>query len=328
MAEILPNVHQILVEYHGRPLKLYLLIGDTGTMLMDTGGPGTPDADILPYFKKINFDPARLTWIMCTHPDTDHSGGLSRMKQVAPQAKFCCGTMDRRQIESPEAIVNIRSRAYFYWHGMGPDDAARPGAIAKAGGYTPMDVTFTGGEEIRLGKDLLAQVLHLPGHSRGHLGVYLAEQNTAIIADAVHGTANRNLDGSAAFGCTYMYVDEYLGTIDKLRCMRLERIFSCHWRDCSTKDEVASWLDESRDYALRAEGVILEAIKRAPGGLTLAEACVKAKPGLGDWPAERDDYSKYMVHGHLTRLVNMGYARVTGERPVKYVYEPVWLGLR
>ena len=328
MAEILPNVHQIPVEYKGRPLKLYLLLADGGAMLMDTGFQGTPDADILPYFKKIGFDPAHLTWIMCTHPDADHSGGLSRMKQIAPQAKFCCGTMDRQQIESPEALVDIRSRAYFYWHGIGPDDAARPAAIARAGGYTPMDVTFTGGEELRLGKELLVNVLHLPGHSRGHLGVFLPEQNTAIIADAVHGTANRKLDDSAAFACTYMYVDEYLATIDKLKSLRLDRIFSCHWRDCLNRDAVTSWLDESRDYALRAEAVILETLKKATAGLTLRETCIAAKSGLGDWPAERDLDAKYMVHGHLTRLVNMGYAQATDTPPVKYVYAPIWQGLK
>jgi glyoxylase-like metal-dependent hydrolase (beta-lactamase superfamily II) len=306
MAEILPGVHQIPVEYHGRPLKLYLLLGDGGAMLMDAGAPGTPDADILPYFSKIGFDPARLTWVMCTHPDTDHSGGLSRMKQVAPQARFCCGAADRQQIESPESLVDIRARAYFYWHGVGPDDAARPAAIAHSGGYTPMDVTFTGGEEIRLGQDLLVRVLHLPGHSRSLLGVHLPGPNTAIIADAVHGTANRKLDGSAAFACTYMYVDEYLSTIDKLKTMRLERIFSCHWRDCLTGDDVLAWLNESRDYALNAERAILETLKGHPEGLTLKEMCVAAKPGL----------------------VNMGYARATEERPVRYFFEPVWQGLK
>jgi len=328
MAEILPGVHQIPIEFHGRPLKLYLLIGDSASLLMDPGAPETPDKDIVPYFQKIGFDPARLTWVMCTHPDLDHSGGLSRMKQLAPQAKFCCGTADRAEIESPEALIDIRYRAYWHWHGVGIDDASRAGAIARSGGYTPMDVTFAGGEEIRLGKDLLVRVLHLPGHSRSLLGIHLAGPNAAIIADAVHETANRKLDGTASFACTYMYVDEYLSTIDKLKSMRLDKVFSCHWRDCLTNSEVTAWLDESRDYALRSEAAILGTLKKAPGGLTLREVCIQAKPGLGDWPADRDVDAKFMVHGHLQRLVNMGYARATDTRPVRYYWEPKWLGLK
>ena len=322
MPEVLPNIHQIPVNYNNRPLKLYLLIGPNASLLMDTGDAAVPEKDILPYFAAIHFDPRQLTYLMITHPDVDHQGGLARMKQACPQARVVCGTADRTQIESPEALVELRYRAFYRRHGLGPDDAAKAKLLPRCGGYVPADCTFSGGEELRLGPDWLVQILHLPGHSHGHLGVYLPQHNVALIADAVQGTANRYLDGRAAFAPTYMYVDEYLGTIDALAAMHLDKLFSCHWPDCPIPQDVQSFLAQSRDYCLRADKVIADVIKAAPTGLTLKEIMAAAKPQLGDWPAERDGDARSMAAGHVERLVGQGLVTASNEIPVRFNWAP------
>jgi glyoxylase-like metal-dependent hydrolase (beta-lactamase superfamily II) len=321
MPEILPGVHQIFVNYSNRPLKLYLLIGASASLLMDTGDAAVPEKDILPYFASIGFDPKQLTYIMITHPDVDHQGGLARMKQAAPNAKVICGTADRQQVESPEALIELRYRAFLQRHGVGPDDAARAKLLPRCGAYVPVDITYSGGEQLRLGPDLVIEILHLPGHSHGHLGVYLPQHQTAIIADAVHGTANRFIDGRAAFAVTYMYIDEYLGTIDLLAAMKLQKVFSCHWADCLSPEAVQAWLAESRDYCMRAQRVIGEIIKAAPNGLTLKEVMAAAKPQLGDWPAERDGDTRSMAAGHVAKLVAEGLVAESTETPVRFTWK-------
>ena len=332
--EVMKGVHQIPVNYKGRPLKLYLLLGPELAMLMDTGDAAVPESDILPYFEKIGFDPKRLTHVMATHPDVDHTGGLHRVYQAAPQAKFVCGTLDREQVESPEGLARIRMRAHYFWHQMGMDDAALAKFMPRAGGYVPIAETFAGGETLRWDANSYLQILHLPGHSHGHLGVYLPWENAAIVGDAVHGTANRFLDGKAAFAPTYMYIDEYLGTIGRLQSMKLDKLFSCHWPDCLTNEDVNSFLNDSRDYVWNAERVNLETVKAAGGGggggegVTLKEVCLRAKPQLGDWPAERDGDTRSMACGHLQHLVGLGLVSVSDTPPVRYRYEPSWKGLK
>jgi glyoxylase-like metal-dependent hydrolase (beta-lactamase superfamily II) len=327
--EIMTGVHQIPVNYKGRPLKLYLLLGNDLAMLMDTGDAGVPESDILPYFEKIGFDPKKLTHVMATHPDVDHTGGLHRMWQAAPQAEFVCGTLDREQVQSPEGLVGIRMRAHYYWHGLGMDDAAVAKFLPRAGGYVPIRTTFAGGETLRWDAEKYVEILHVPGHSHGHLGVYLPWENAAIVGDAVHGHANCFLDGKSAFAPTYMYIDEYLGTIDRLQSMRLKKLFSCHWPDCTEAITVNSFLNHSRDYALNAEKVILEMVKGAgAAGATLKEVCTQAKAQLGDWPAERDSDTRSMACGHLERLVGNGFLRATDTPPIRYTYEPLWKGLK
>jgi len=332
--EILPGVHQIAMDYNGRILKLYLLLGEEFAMLMDTGDATIPDSGILPYFEKIGFNPKRLTHVLITHPDLDHTGGLLRMKQAVEggQTKFTCGTADRQQVESPQGLADLRYRAHWFWHGMGLSDQAREKFIAPgclAGGYVPMDLTFDGGEKLPMDKNRHVEILHIPGHSHGHLGVYLPHANAAIIGDAVHGTANRLQNGKAAFACTYMYIDEYLGSIARLRAMKLDRLFSCHWPDCNDNAAVDAFLNGAKQYTLSAQRAILETVKNAgPAGLTLREVCTAAKPQLGDWPADHDGATSSMACGHLQRLVTEGLLRVTDTPPVRYIYEPVWKGLK
>jgi glyoxylase-like metal-dependent hydrolase (beta-lactamase superfamily II) len=304
---------------------------------MDTGDAATPAAQILPYFEKINFDPKTLSWILLTHTDIDHTGGVHAMRQFAPNARFLCGTADREQIETPEGLADLRGAAHHYWHGLGLSPDKRPDFLKNAGAgdqpgapgnRLPITRTFDGGETFQLG-DRLLHILHLPGHSLGHLGVYLPQENTAIIGDAVHGSANRFFDGKAAFAPTYMYVDAYLGTIDRLRAMNLDRLYSCHWPNCETNAQVNTFLDASRAYALKAEQVILDTVRAAGDeGLTLKDVCLRAKPRLGDWPAEKDLATASMACGHLQRLATLGHIRHDESRPTRYYPEPAWRGLR
>lgn len=329
--QILPGVDQIPVNYKGRPLKLYLIRGPRIAMLMDMGEDATVHDDVLPYFESIGFSPKDLTHVMGTHPDMDHVGGIHAMKAAAPQARFVCGTADRTQIETPEGLADIRARAHYYWHGLGPDDEKRAKFIERAGGAgkrVVMDATFQGGETLPFDDDRRLHILHLPGHSHGHLGVLLPWLNAAFIGDAVHGDANRFLDGRSAFAPTYMYVPEYLGTIGTLRAMKLDRVYSCHWPDCTTNEQVDGFLTEAREYVWRAQQFIADFVKAAGDtGVTLKQLCDNAKPALGDWPDEKNDETRSLGCGHLQRLVALGLVREVVQRPVRYIWNPEWKGL-
>jgi hypothetical protein len=126
-----------------------------------------------------------------------------------------------------------------------------------------------------------------------------------------------------------MWVDAYLGTIDRLQAMKLDRLYSCHWPDCISNAAVNRFLDESRRYALSAEAVILETVRAAGSeGITMRDVCLRAKTQLGDWPAEKDLETRSMACGHLQRLVNWGLLRTIDGPPVRYVAQEIWQGLR
>ena len=54
-------------------------------VVTDTG-MGLPDRDFLASLAEV-IDPADVAWIWLTHPDRDHTGGLFRLLEAAPQAR-------------------------------------------------------------------------------------------------------------------------------------------------------------------------------------------------------------------------------------------------
>jgi hypothetical protein len=134
----------------------------------------------------------------------------------------------------------------------------------------------------------------------------------------VHDRFCPDFDGNPALPPTYMYIDAYLGTIARLRAMGLERIYSAHWPDRVTAEEVRAWLDLSKDFAEGAERTILGLVRDAKGGATLHELLGRIKPTLGAWPANRDSAARFFVAGHLEHLEQVGLIKSQGEPPVKF----------
>ena len=75
----------------------------------------------------------------------------------------------------------------YCWHAAhGFDPHGREAAPrARCGGDAPVDEGLRGGETLRLSDDWRVEVLHLPGHTFGHIGVWDPRSRAAIIIDAV-----------------------------------------------------------------------------------------------------------------------------------------------
>jgi glyoxylase-like metal-dependent hydrolase (beta-lactamase superfamily II) len=299
------GVHLLCGETGGRPLRLPLLIGTNGALLIDTGNAPDVEGFILPAMAKLGFAPEKLTHILITHCDHDHVGGNHAMKRLAPRATIGCGEEDREQVESPEAIWSLRYDAYRAKHRHHYPDAVKGAVLGLLGGAQKMDTTFAEGGKISLSDDWVVEVVSLPGHSHGHLGVYDRKNGILLGGDAIQGAVYLDMQGNAALCPTYLYPQEYLRTIEKIRALKPRVYAGCHW-PVARDAEVGAFCDESRDFVLKAEKLILEAFKNAPGGLTLSDLCTLVGPLLGSWPAPVNHELCYAFSGHLDDLESRG----------------------
>ena len=162
--ELYPNVYRIESLYGGRNLFQYLFVGDN-IILVDTGTAETPEKVIFPFFDKLKIKPQQLTLAVTTHADLDHQGGNDALKQASSQTMLSCGEADRELVEDPGTLYAQRYNFLQDEHKVGFDPIPSP----EAGKRRRMDLCFTGGERIHLEEDWWLEVLHVPGHSRGHL---------------------------------------------------------------------------------------------------------------------------------------------------------------
>lgn len=184
-TEIAPGIHRIAGVFAGsRIVFCHLLVGAGRSMLVDTGMSHTPQADIFPYMKSIGFDPAALDFVLITHSDIDHQAGNEEVRKAAPNALFIAHNLDVPWIKSAEALVRGRYAQFIPDHGIGPDEAGQQATIADCPCHVPIDIRIDGGEHIRLAPDWVVELVHTPGHTWGHTGLYDPRSKTFLAAEA------------------------------------------------------------------------------------------------------------------------------------------------
>ncbi len=188
---VAPGIERIESILGPRPFAQYLL-HDERALLVDTGTAATPHDVILPFLAAHGLPPERLDWVCVTHADVDHCGGNLAMRAAAPRAIFCAHHADAPWIEDHDCIFRERY-GWYAAEDVDYDAATYAWLHAALPATMPLDLRLTGGERFRLGRRLTVDVLHLPGHSPGHIGLWEASSRTAIIMDAANADGRRRL---------------------------------------------------------------------------------------------------------------------------------------
>ena len=308
--EIAPNIHRIEAPLGERFVCMFLLDGDECALLIDTGMDSIPGEYLAPYLDAIGISADKIRYVLISHADFDHMAGNGAVKEMAPNALFMCHHLDQAMVEDIECMIDERYDEFKPDHGMATA-AADKEFIRSATRCVSMDMTLSGGEKIRLGKDWEVEILHTPGHTWGHLTVNDARSQTLIIADATLFNAVLQKDGQPAFPPTYRYVDTYLGSMDRFMGMPAKTLLTSHYPVYSGS-AIAEFLHESRAYVDRVDQALCDELKGAAAPRTLQELIEALGPRLGEWPEAGNSYLCFPLLGHLERLVH--YGRVASGR--------------
>src|SRR2546430_1454365 len=116
--ELLDGIHRIDAEVGGRPLYLFLFLGER-RLLLDAGCSTTVAESVLPYLDSLGRGPRDLDLLVITHSDLDHQGGAHALARANTDLTVACGALDRELVSSPDAIMSRRYGAYRADHGIG-----------------------------------------------------------------------------------------------------------------------------------------------------------------------------------------------------------------
>jgi glyoxylase-like metal-dependent hydrolase (beta-lactamase superfamily II) len=296
--EVAPGIHRIESVLGPRPFSQYLL-ADERSLLVDTGVKETPAEVILPFL-----DGRRPDFVLNSHADVDHFGGNAAIREAAPEALFLAHALDVPWIESADAIMRERYGWYaeyglpyepdvFAWlrDAMGPD--------------IPVDVHLQGGEKIRLGPGLTVEVLNLPGHTPGHVGLWEPSSRTAIVIDSVMARGLLDMEGAVIHPPPYFDVADYLGSALTLQALRPDRLLTAHY-DVMEGDEVDRFLAETVAFVEDAARVVERGLAQS-GTLSLPQALALGDAELGPFTSMANELAGTM-RAHLRALVQQGKA--------------------
>ena len=255
--EVQPGIYRIASVLGVRRFAQWLVAGDERLLLIDSGVDGTIAEHVAPALRELGRSPGDITDVVISHADVDHYGGNGELRQVAPQARIRSAPQDRAWIESWQTVAAERY-GWYRGHGLDYDQATWQWLEQAAGPDTALDGTVSDGETIDLG-GISVEVVALPGHSPGHLGVVHHESRTAIVMDAVLERGLYTTADELISPPPYGSVAAYRATIGRLQALRPARLGTSHYAPIEGEDAVNAFLEESAafvddlDAAVRAE---------------------------------------------------------------------------
>jgi glyoxylase-like metal-dependent hydrolase (beta-lactamase superfamily II) len=279
--EVAPGVHRIESDLGPRFMCQYLFAGADRSLLFDTGIAATPRDVIAPYLQQAGFPLEEIDYVITSHADVDHCGGNRVVKELAPETVLMCHEHDRSWVEANAAMMAEN----YGWHeayGFPQlDEETRASMLQDLGGDQPVDVGLRGGERLRLASDWTVEILHLPGHTFGQLGIWDPRSGTAIIIDAVLETGIYDRRGNRLIPPRYYTASGYQQTIRRIQSLQPNLLLTAHY-PAMDKDEARAWLARSLAYTEELEGVVRSGLDE---GITdLWELTRRADQKVGPYP--------------------------------------------
>jgi glyoxylase-like metal-dependent hydrolase (beta-lactamase superfamily II) len=278
ITEVAAGIHRVVSPLGARRMAQWLVVGAQRLLLVDAGVATTPDDVLVPALATLGRTPADITDVLITHADVDHYGGIARVRTLAPAALIRAHAADRPLIERFATIARERY-GWYRVHQLDYPEQTWTWLRDAAGTDTALDGDLEPGERLDLGGDRVLEVLHLPGHSDGHIGLWDPRSRTAIVADAAMGDGFFDRAGRRVAPAPYSDVDAYRATIARLRALDIEHLETSHFRSLDAAGATAH-LNTTERFVDAAAAFV----DQAPDDLPLAELLAQADAQLGPYP--------------------------------------------
>jgi glyoxylase-like metal-dependent hydrolase (beta-lactamase superfamily II) len=287
--EVAPGIHRIEGDLGERYVCQYLVVGSDRTLLVDTGLRDMPRTVIEPYL-----DGRRVDYALISHADVDHCGGNRAFRERSPDTLLMCGEADRAWIESNAAMLAGNYR-WYEAYGFGPSAEDVAFLARELGGDAPVDAGLRGGETLRLGRGRRLEVLALPGHTPGHLGLWDPATGAAIVIDAVLADGVYDRAGHRLIPPRYYDAAAYEATIRRLRALDPELLLTAHY-EVMERAAAREFLDRSLEFVAGVRAAV-----RGAGTTDLRALTAAVDAVVGPFPAFTHELAA-SVRAHLSDL--------------------------
>lgn len=158
------GVQMLQLDFHGNLIHPVLLWDPDTTVLIDTGFPGQME-DLRAAMQKAGVSLDKLTAVILTHQDVDHIGCL------------------------PEILQECGNHVSVYAHELDQPYIQGELPLLKDGHLENppkgrVDVAVSDGQELPFCGGI--RVIHTPGHTPGHISLYIKQSKTLIAGDSLY----------------------------------------------------------------------------------------------------------------------------------------------
>ena len=177
---------ELNMDFMGRQMVIHptLIWNNDTVILVDTGMPGQ-----LPQIRKamdeIGVPLSKLGEVILTHQDIDHIGGLSDiLKASGRKIEILAHEADRPYIEGAKPLIKMSSdRVAKMLEALPEERRKHAEAMFTQPPKASVDRTIADGETLPWCGEIT--VIFTPGHTPGHVSLYVNKSKTLIAGDAM-----------------------------------------------------------------------------------------------------------------------------------------------
>jgi len=162
--EISKGVEMLHLDFHGNMIHPILLWDREMAVLIDTGFPGQME-DLRVAMEKAGVSLDKLKAVILTHQDMDHIGSLPEiLQECGNQVKVYAHELDKPYIQGELPLLKDG-------HLENPPKGRVDDCLVDG-----QELPFCGG----------ISVIHTPGHTPGHISLYLKQSKILVAGDSMY----------------------------------------------------------------------------------------------------------------------------------------------
>jgi glyoxylase-like metal-dependent hydrolase (beta-lactamase superfamily II) len=298
---------------------VYLIRGQGENMLIDTGNWTLPEYDngmgdfLVNLLDKEKND---LKYILITHFHYDHTGNAKMLKERYG-AMVVCHPADKPIIEDPMIITRPENLTRF---GVTPEEVVAdfnlkegeslglsdPGIIETYWNFpVEVDVDVEDGDILEFG-GLKVEIVHLPGHCPGHIGVWNPHTGTLYAGDLLHYPTPL---GPSPIGDA----KAHWNSIQRCLAIKPQLLLEGHGLSAYSEASSERRLLHMRQQQDDTRNRILFVLQRGGKPMTTEELVPEVMPVKSDLDyavstgiGERRCYAECCIHTHILWMIEQG----------------------
>ncbi len=310
VKEVAPRIYRFSEPSGSRIINFYGIKEGDGWTLIDCGLPESVASWI-----KEEVILGEINRLFITHADADHFGSGAWLKANYPKLRIFCHPADRRHIEDHKLILKNRYDVARPEFGYGYPQKTMDALSALCGDNFEVDGLIDEGDVLSISGDEW-KIMHLPGHSPGHIGLLRRKDNIFLIGDAFLADGPPDSRGNPSMPPTHENITDYLNSIERAKTIRTEKVFSGHWMTLD-RNGFVKLLKKSEEVVFRDIKIITTYLRE--GEKSFKEILTALNKLVSTWPQSEFDHYLYAVYGYLKYLELQGKLIITKKKKVKLI---------
>lgn len=207
---------RVLGNYY---FNLYLVKGKSASALIEVGVSGVVDT-VISQLEHLNVSP---TYLIVTHPHSDHITGLAGLQERFPGAGVVAGEGTKKFLDHPKALDSVLYEDQYMTKmlssfGISPGRSPLSELPCLENHTVVKDV-----HEIDLG-GIVLRCIKVKGHSPGGVAVHIPDIRALILSDSL----GFHFPGRGFLPLFFTGYSDYLATLDHLMSLRPEILGLAH----------------------------------------------------------------------------------------------------